>query len=94
MIRAAVLCVALTACAQPVIQAPPMPPLAQCDATCRTECNASGIRYDPAADSINAIDDIVQQVVIPLRSRIDQCEISRLACQQCVDRLIDAGVAR
>jgi hypothetical protein len=88
------LCAAMTACAQPVIQAPPQPPIAQCDAVCWQPCDATGIAYAPAPATTDAIGDLVQQVIVPLRGRIDQCELSRLACQQCIDRLERAGVIR
>ncbi len=84
----------LSACATPVIPDTPQPPLAQCDAVCWRPCDAAGIQYAPALDSTDALGDLVQQVVIPLRGRIDQCEVSRLACQQCIDRLKTAGIVR
>lgn len=94
MIRVAVIAALLAGCAQPVIQQPPEPPIAQCEAVCWTPCNASGIAFAPAPETTDAIGDLVQQVVIPLRGRIEQCEVSRLACQQCIDRLKRAGVIR
>lgn len=90
----AALCAALAACAQPVIQAPPQPPIAQCDAVCWQPCNADGITFAPAPATTDAVGDLTEQVIVPLRGRIDQCEVSRLACQQCIDRLEHAGVIR
>ena len=89
------LCGALAACAQPVVPTPPpQPPLAQCDAACWQQCAADGIQYDPAPGTTDAIGNLIDQVVIPLRGRIEQCDAARLACQQCIDRLRRAGVVR
>lgn len=88
------LCACLAACANPVIQSPPQQPIAQCEAVCWQPCSADGIKYAPAPDTTDAIGDLAQQVIVPLRGRIDQCEVSRLSCQQCIDRLKQAGVIR
>lgn len=88
------LCACLTACANSVVQSKPQPPVAQCEAVCWQPCSADGIQYAPALGTTDAIGDLVQQVIVPLRGRLDQCEVSRLACQQCIDRLEHAGVIR
>lgn len=94
MIRLAALCAVLAGCSQPVIPTPPQPPVAQCDAVCWQPCDANGIAYAPDPGTTDAIGDAVQQVIIPLRGRIDQCEVSRVACQLCIDRLRDSGIVR
>lgn len=94
MIRSVCACLLLVGCAQPVIPTPPEPPQAQCEAVCWVPCDASGIAFAPAPETKDAVGDLVQQVVTPLRGRIDQCEVSRLACQQCIDRFKKAGVVR
>lgn len=98
-----------TACQRkPVIPQPPTaPPSAQCDATCFTPCTAADIRLHlpprpgaatahghPLADTDAAFDELHEQVVLPLRARIDTCDEYRQACAQCLIRLDRARVIR
>lgn len=90
--RPALLALLLTGCAtHPIPSALPPPPAADCAPICRVECTADGIAYEPGSDPLG---DLVQQVVLPLRQRLTQCELSRSACVQCLDRLQQAGVIR
>lgn len=86
---------ALAGCAaRPIVESLPPPPDPQCSPLCGVQCDAAGIEYAPVTAAGNAVGELVEQVLIPLRARIDRCELSRHACAVCIDRLRDVGVIR
>lgn len=86
---------ALAGCAaRPIVESLPPPLDPQCSPLCGVQCDAAGIEYAPVPATDDAIGDLVEQVLVPLRARIDRCELSRRACAACIDRLRDAGVIR
>lgn len=93
---AALLVLALAAgCGRtPVVEDPPEPVPENCDISCRTPCSTDAIRYRPDPDTDRALDELVDQVVVPLRVSLDVCDLHRQACVQCLDRLKRAGVTR
>ena len=73
----------------------PMPVDEGCDAACRTACDATVPLWAPDdPDAPNAWDSYPEQVTVPLRGKILQCDIQRQTCVQCLDRLKAAGVTR
>ena len=76
----------------PIVAQLPESVTAACADMCYVTCDAAGIDFAPGAD--DPVGDLIEQVLIPLRGRIDRCEISRLACQQCIDRLKTVGAIR
>lgn len=66
-----------------------------CEALCRTPCDTTVPAWRPAdPDAADAWDTYPEQVTIPLRGRVEQCELHRVSCVQCLDRLKAAGVTR
>jgi hypothetical protein len=94
VIRLALVAVVLLAgcAAEPIIGRLPPPPEAGCADQCDVACDAFGIAYAPSES--DAIGELVEQVIIPMRARIDQCELSRRACAQCINRLKIVGAVR
>lgn len=79
----------------PVVPTPPEPPPESCAAECRQPCDTAGIELVLEEGATDAFDQLVLQVVIPLRARLQQCsDIHRGACVQCLDRLREVGVTR
>lgn len=73
----------------------PMPVDEGCDASCRTACDAEVPVWQPADPaSPDAWDSYPEQVTIPLRGKVLQCDLQRQTCVQCLDRLKAAGVTR
>lgn len=73
----------------------PMPVDEGCDALCRTPCDASIPLWTPAdPDAADAWDTYPEQVTIPLRGKVQTCDLHRQSCVQCLDRLKAAGVTR
>lgn len=75
----------------------PPPVAALCDdAVCRNPCvgedGDTGIRWDGTPTDPAAFDALVADVVEPLGAKLRSCELARKSCQQCLDRLIEAGV--
>lgn len=71
------------------------PPPENCDPICRTKCEVDpNIKYVPVEGSDRALDDLVEQVVAPLRGEVDRCDTHRVACVQCLDRHKQAGLTR
>jgi hypothetical protein len=75
----------------------PPPVQAQCEETqCRNPCVSedgdTGIRWDGSPTDPAAFDALVDDVVEPLVEKLRQCEVRRKACEQCLDRLREAGV--
>lgn len=85
-----------TACGRtPVVPALPDPPPESCAAECRQPCTADGIALELEEGAQDAFDQLVLQVVIPLRARLRECsDVHRGACVQCLDRLRAEGVTR
>lgn len=86
----------LASCAAtPVVPAQPEPPPEGCDVACRQPCTADGISLELSPGAEDAFDQLVLQVVIPLRARLQECsDVHRGACVQCLDRLQAEGVTR
>lgn len=94
------LMLALAACATtrpervPPTTLPP-PPDAPCAAQCFAACpGAAGLRLDAGPDDDDVLDRVVEQLLLPLRARIDACELRRQACVACLEALHAAGVIR
>lgn len=67
----------------------------QCDASCRLPCDATVPYWKPAdPDAAEAWDEYPKQVVLPLVSKIEACDVQRLECVKCLDRLKAAGVTK
>lgn len=95
LIAVAVVAVCLVGCQKQgfAIKPDPIPEL--CEASCRTPCAVNPlIRYTPVVGSTRAFDDLVEQVVIPLKGEVAQCDTHRVACVQCLDRLKDAKITQ
>ena len=90
-----VIVLTLTGCPRWIVRADPVP--AQCDAMCYVEdspelaCESKakweGSPADPAA-----IDALIYGTVPALRKETWSCGVRLKACQQCLDRLVKAGV--
>ena len=90
-----VMVLAITGCPRWIVRADPVP--AQCDAMCYVEdspdlaCESKakweGSPADPAA-----IDALIYGTVPALRKETWSCGVRLKACQQCIDRLVKAGV--
>ena len=96
LLIAILLAAALTGCPwSRIVRADPVP--AQCDAMCYVEdspelaCESKakweGSPADPAA-----IDALIYGTVPALRKETWACGVRLKACQQCIDRLVKAGV--
>lgn len=74
----------------------PSPVPENCDAKCRLPCTVDpNIQYRGASPNESAFDELVRQVVIPLRGELDRCEVEhRQACVQCLDRIKAAGLTK
>ena len=91
------LALALTGCPRWVVKADPAP--AQCDAMCYVDDKTAedsscasrsvwtGDPKDPAA-----IDALIYGTVPALRKETWSCGVRLKACQQCIERLVKAGV--
>lgn len=87
------LALAMTGCGKGNVR--PQPVEEGCEALCRTPCDASVPEWKPADPTDpKAWDTYPEQVTIPLRGKVEQCEIHRTSCVQCLDRLKAAGVTR
>lgn len=66
-----------------------------CDASCRLPCDATVPLWRPAnPDAPEAWDSYPEQVTIPLKGKVEACDVQRRACVQCLDRLKAAGVTK
>lgn len=73
----------------------PEPVNEQCNASCRMPCDATVPLWrplDPEAPS--AWDEYPKQVVLPLVDKLEACDVQRLECVKCLDRLKEAGVTK
>lgn len=74
------------------------PALAQCDAKCYSPCvgedGDTGIRWDGAPTSPEAFNRLTEAVIPDLADKLRSCEVSRKACDQCLQRLEAEGVIR
>lgn len=83
----------LTACDKGNVR--PQPVDEGCEALCRTPCDASVPEWKPEDPTDpKAWDTYPEQVTIPLRGKILQCDLHRTSCVQCLDRLKAQGVTR
>lgn len=89
---------AITGCSNAVRPDKPPPIPAQCDAKCFVPCDTAGpkgsapMRWHARADDAGAWDRLITEVLSPLVERLDRCEVSRKACEQCLQRLEEAEV--
>lgn len=67
-----------------------------CDALCRTTCETSVPIWNPPGGGASESDwdTYPEQVTIPLKGKADTCELHRVSCVQCLDRLKAAGATR
>lgn len=88
------LALALTACGDKNVR--PQPVDEGCDALCRTPCETSVPIWNPPGGGASESDwdTYPEQVTIPLKGKADTCELHRVSCVQCLDRLKAAGATR
>lgn len=93
LIAAGLIVVALPACRKDVR---PAAVEEGCDALCRTPCETSVPVWNPPGGGLDESDwdTYPEQVTIPLKGKADTCELHRVSCVQCLDRLKEAGVTR
>ena len=91
------LVLALAGCPRWVVKADPAP--AQCDAMCYVDDKtaedsscASRALWDGSPKDPAAIDSLIYGTVPALRKETWTCGIRLKACQQCIERLVKAGV--
>lgn len=86
----------LAGCAsKPLIASNAQPVGAQCATLCYTPCDTTMPLWNPKdPDSPDAWDELAEQVVIPSKGLVEQCELHRRACDRCLDRLRANGVIR
>ena len=92
-----VLALLLTGCPRWIVKADPVP--AQCDALCYVDDKtdedsscASRARWEGDPKDAKAIDGLIYGTVPALRKETWTCGVRLKACQQCIDRLVKAGV--
>ena len=97
LLLAMTLAVMLTGCPRWVVRADPAP--AQCDAMCYVDDKtdeasscASRAKWEGSPADPAAIDSLIYGTVPALRKETWSCGIRLKACQQCIDRLVKAGV--
>lgn len=80
-----------------IVQPDPVP--AQCDAVCYVDDKtaddsacASRARWEGNPKDAKAIDGLIYGTVPALRKETWTCGVRLRACQQCIDRLVKAGV--
>lgn len=97
LLFAVALCATLAGCPRWVVRADPVP--AQCDAMCyvddktdeESSC-ASRATWEGSPADPAAIDALIYGTVPALRKETWTCGVRLKACQQCIDRLVKAGV--
>lgn len=66
-----------------------------CDASCRLPCDATVPLWRPVdPDDPKAWDEYPKAVVLPLVDKLEACDVQRLECVKCLDRLKEAGVTK
>ena len=92
-----VLALMLTGCPRWIIRADPVP--AQCDALCYVDDKtaddsacASRAKWEGDPKDPAAIDALIYGTIPQLRKETWTCGVRLKACQQCIDRLVKAGV--
>lgn len=92
-----VLALLLTGCPRWIVKADPVP--AQCDAVCYVDDKtaddsacASRAKWEGDPKDPKAIDALIYGTVPQLRKETWTCGVRLKACQQCIDRLVKAGV--
>ena len=97
LILAVALCATLTGCPRWIVKADPVP--AQCDAMCYVDdktdeesaCASKTVWEGDPKDPAE-FDRLIYGVVPALRKETWTCGVRLKACQQCIDRLVKAGV--
>ena len=91
------LCATLTGCPRWIVKPDPVP--AQCDAVCYVDDKtaddsacASRAKWEGDPKDPAAIDALIYGTVPQLRKETWTCGVRLKACQQCIDRLVKAGV--
>lgn len=81
-----IMALGLSAC-----QSMPVQPAAQCNPICFQRCVAedgdTGVRVQSDGNDAEAWDEIGEEVVLSLTTKLRTCEIHRQACDQCLQRL-------
>jgi hypothetical protein len=90
--RAMVVIVAALLLATACRSTPKLPIAAQCNPLCSVKCTTDGIAWTADPASAEAWDELGGEVVPALVGRVQACEVSRSACEQCLNRLDAAGV--
>lgn len=92
-----VLVLTLTGCPRWIVRADPVP--AQCDAMCYVDDKtaedsscASKAKWEGSPADPAAIDALIYGTVPALRKETWSCGVRLKACQQCIDRLVNAKV--
>jgi hypothetical protein len=68
-----------------------LPIPASCNPMCRETC-ASRARWEGNAEDPGAWDSLASDTLGASRAETRECEVRRKACDQCIQRLVDAGV--
>ena len=92
-----VLALMLTGCPRWIVKPDPVP--AQCDALCYVDDKtnedsacASRAKWEGDPKDPAAIDALIYGTIPQLRNETWTCGVRLKACQQCIDRLVKAGV--
>jgi hypothetical protein len=90
-----VIVLTLTGCPRWIVRADPVP--AQCDAMCYVEDSPelaceSNAKWEGSPADPAAIDALIYGTVPALRKETWTCGVRLKACQQCIERLVKAGV--
>lgn len=93
LLLVAALLLAVGCAPREVVLNPPEPVPEDCPAQCRQPCDFQA-RFHPDPDTDDALGELVDQVLVPLRTALDACDLRREVCVQCLDRLRRAGVTR
>lgn len=93
ILAATAIILALAACGRQAVKPDPVPE--QCGAQCRVPCDTAVPQWVPTnPDAPAAWDSYPRQVTIPMKAKLQTCELHRVACVQCLDRLKAAGVTK
>jgi hypothetical protein len=97
LLLAVAVCATLTGCPRWIVKPDPVP--AQCDAICYVDDKtaddsscASRARWEGDPKDAKAIDGLIYGTIPALRKETWTCGVRLKACQQCIDRLVKAGV--
>lgn len=87
---------ALFGCSKSYVRTGPVE--SNCPDACYTSCldtnGGTGVYWTADPESIEAWDSLVTDVVIPLITKLQTCEIHRKSCVQCLQNLKDEKVIK